>query len=62
MTDVLPMLFLAALLVFLLGSIGIWVARRWRSSRTTVEQTPPAVSKRQWLEREADRAEVEGRR
>jgi hypothetical protein len=56
MYDTLPMLFLAALLIFLIGSIGLWIARRWRTSRTRAPQLPPEFTKQQWLNREADQA------
>ncbi|MDP9840481.1 hypothetical protein J2T09_005268 [Neorhizobium huautlense] len=55
MFDALTMFFLTALLVFLIGSIGIFIARRWRSSRTRVPQLPPEFTKQQWLNREAAR-------
>lgn len=53
MHETLPMLFLTVLLIFLIGSIGIWIARRWKSSRTNVSQQPPELTKQQWLNREA---------
>lgn len=55
MFDALTMFFLTALLVFLIGSIGIFIARRWRSSTTRVPQLPPEFTKQQWLNREAAR-------
>lgn len=59
MYDILPMLFLTALVIFLVGSIGIWIARRWRSSRTKAPQLPPEFTKKQWLKREAEKADSE---
>ncbi len=49
----LPMVVMAAVLVFALGGIAFYTIRRWHNSRAPGNQEPPENATKKWLDREA---------
>lgn len=56
MSEHLPMIALAVVLLAVVASLGFWVLKNWKTSRAPSDQKPPEVPTRQWLDREAANA------